>query len=98
MPVPINLMRALLGLLGLFFAHMLGRSVAAARRRKQPKRILYTWILRTVVALGGVCYAAIDALSVAALALAAACFAWGFRAGSRLPREEDLTDTIFPEE
>lgn len=92
-----NLLRGLLGVLGMFFAHMLGRSMVRSRREKQPKRILYTWGLRTAAALGAVCYGGVDWVSIVTLVLAAASLALGIRTASRPPREEDLTETIFPE-
>ena len=97
MPVPINLLRSLLGVLGLFFAHMLGRAMVKTRREKVPKRILYTWILRTAVALGGVCYSGIDVVSILAIVLMAASFALGVRVALHPPAAENLTDTIFPD-
>jgi hypothetical protein len=77
--VPIELLRILLGVLALFFAYALGRTIARLRRRKQPYTKALTWVLRTVVCLFGVLWnRGLDVTSIIFLALSASTFALGY--------------------
>lgn len=89
--LPIQLLRVVLLLLALFFAHFLGRSGARLHYAHEPYRKALTWFLRTVVALGAIVWTGgMDALSIVALALAAASFAWGVYLESRPTKTDDL--------
>ena len=85
-------------MLGLFFAHMLGRSVAKHLRR-DPKPRTIGWTIRTVLVLAAVTWqAGIDTVSVLAWFLAVLGFIAGYLLEKRPRKREDLTDVIFPGE
>ena len=98
MPVPTEFLRGILGILCVFFAHMLGRSAAAVRAGRQKNTRLYAWAVRTTV-----CGAAlllrhpVDAVVIGVYALAAAVLALGYWAEQRPKEQEDLTEQIFPD-
>jgi len=99
MPVPIDFLRGMLGLLCLFFAHMLGR--AAARAHKGTARVsrAYSWTLRTLVTFGAILWRhGFDAVSIVVLVLSLVSAALGVWLETRpKPPQEDLTSQIFPE-
>ena len=97
MAVPLELLRALLGLLSVFFAMMLGRSGAAVFRRQGRRSRMYGWLIRLVVTLFAIEWRRnLDALMIAvivAVVLAAAVGVWM----ELRPRqeEEDPSKQIF---
>lgn len=99
MPVPIDLLRGVLGLLCVFFAHWLGRSVARVRRGERPGG-LFRWTVRTVLTGLAVAWRyGMDGIMIAVLIGAAASAALGAWLEWRPPEpEEDLTEQIFPRE
>ncbi len=98
MPVPLDLLRVVLGLLCVFFAHMLGRAAVEAGREGRPQRVV-SWTLRTLVTGLGVAWRhGLDAIMIATLAAAAAAAAAGVWLALRPREEEDLTKEIFPPE
>jgi len=98
MPVPLDALRCLLGLLCLFFAHFVGRSIVRVRRGQQRSRSLYGWLIRMVVTAGAILWhRGLDSISIAALVLAAGALAAGIWDEQRPKQQEDLTRQIFGE-
>ncbi|HWQ53789.1 MAG TPA: hypothetical protein VN442_08890 [Bryobacteraceae bacterium] len=99
MPVPIDFLRGVLGVLCVLFAHLLGRSAARVRRGERPGR-LYRWIVRTVLTgLGTAWRHGMDGVMIAVLVAAVSAAALGAWLEARpKPPEEDLTHQIFPPE
>lgn len=91
-------LRIVLGLMCVAFAHMLGRSLAkrnrAARRGLGPG----SWAVRTLLAGAAITWrAGIDALAATVYALAIAAAGAGFFLERRPPKPpEDLTKQMFP--
>jgi hypothetical protein len=98
MPVPIEFLRGILGILCVFFAHMLGRSAAAVHGGRQKKTRLYAWTIRTAVCGAALLFRhPVDAVAIGVYAVAAVVLALGYWAEQRPKEEEDLTHEIFPE-
>ena len=98
MPVPLDILRAVLGLLCVFFAHFLGRSIVRLRRGLQRPRNFYGWLIRMAIAGGVILWRrGFDAISIATLVLAAASLALGVWDEQRPKKQEDLTKQIFGE-
>ena len=96
--VPLGLLRGCLALLGLFFAHVLGRSVAKAARR-DPKPRVAGWAIRTILVLAAVTWrAGLDTVTIVAWLVAVLGFVSGYVLEKRPRHREDLTDFIFPGE
>jgi hypothetical protein len=94
-----ELLRIVLGLLAVFFAHYLGRSAARVRRQKLPKSAVYTWVLRTTVCLMGVYWGrGADLAAILFSALAAASLASGIHVERRVRKTEHLEDLMFPKD
>jgi len=98
MPVSLEFLRGLLGCLSLFFAHFLGRTIGKVSKRKSSRRQLFTWTLRFVLTLAAVCYRAVDKLAIIILILDALALATGWWDEWRPKHEEDLTQTMFPDD
>jgi len=99
MPVSIEFLRGVLGLIGAGCAYMLGRSAAAVRKGWQKRSRLAGWSLRTAACLGALMIRhPFDATAVVGWVGAAAAFALGFWGASRPRKEEDLVSAIFPDE
>ena len=99
MPVSMEFLRGVLGLIALGCAYMAGRSAAALRKGWQEKSRLYGWIVRTAACLVAVAIRhPVDNADIAVWLLAAGACALGVRNTSRERPPEDLTRTIFPDE
>jgi len=99
MPVSFELLRGVLGLIGVGCAYMLGRSVAAVRKGWQRKSRIYGWTIRMAACLVAMTIRhPVDLAAIAIWTLAAAAIAAAYWNTSRQRREEDLTHTIFPDE
>ncbi|MGO4879395.1 MAG: hypothetical protein ACLP59_01065 [Bryobacteraceae bacterium] len=97
MPIPMDVLRVVLGLLCLFFAHFLGRSIVRVRRGQNP-RGLYGWLIRTVITAGAILWRrGLDGISIAAFTLAAMSLVIGVWDEQRPKKQEDLTKEIFGE-
>lgn len=95
MPIPVDVLRVVLGLLCLFFAHFLGRAIVRMRRG-QRARSMYGWLLRTVITAGAVLWRrGLDNISIVILTLAAAALVVGVWDEQRPKPQEDLTKEIF---
>ena len=77
MPVSIEFLRGVLGVLGVLFAHFLGRTIVKVQKGKARKRALYTWALRFILSVVAVCYLAVDRLAIIVLVLDAVAFGSG---------------------
>jgi hypothetical protein len=99
MPVPIEFLRGVLGLLCLFFAHLAGRTAWAVRTGRAKTSRLYAWIIRTTVCAGALLFRhSVDGVAIAVFALAAVAAGAGWWVESRPKKEEDLTREIFPDQ
>jgi hypothetical protein len=95
MPVPLEFLRVVLGLLCLFFAHFLGRSMVRVWRGGSA-RGLYGWLIRTAIAAGAILWhRGFDGFALAAFTLAAASLVVGVWEEQRPKKQEDLTKEIF---
>ena len=98
MPVSMEFLRGVLGLLGIGCAYMTGRSAVAVRKGWQKPGRLYGWIIRAVLCLAAMAFRfPLDFVDILVWALAAVAFSAALWNTSREKPEEDLTSTIFPE-
>ena len=96
MPVPIEFLRGVLGLLCIFFAHMVGRSASSAGRGRGKLSRVYAWAIRTTLCAGALLFRhSLDgvALGVYALALLAAGAGWWDERRER--QQEDVSGEMF---
>ena len=99
MPVSIEFLRGVLGLIGAGCAFMMGRSAAAVRKGWQKPTRLYGWIVRTAACMVAVAIRHfVDATAVIVWVVAVAAGGVGFWMASRPRKEEDLVSAIFPDE
>jgi hypothetical protein len=95
MPIPVDILRVVLGLLCLFFAHFLGRSIVRVRRG-QRARSFYGWLIRTAITGGAILWRrGLDGIAIVAFTLAAASLVVGVWDEQRPKKQEDLTKEIF---
>ena len=98
MPVSLEFLRGVLGVLCVFFGHMAGRSAGAVRKGRQKVSRLYGWVLRTVLCAVILIFRhEIDGVAIGVWALTALAFAAGMWDVTRQKPQEDLTHEIFPE-
>src|SRR4051812_49034088 len=96
--VPMEFILGVFALLCLFFGYMAGRAAAATAKGRQPGRRMFTWIVRMVLASGGLLIRHdIDTIVIAVWALELALFAGGYWMVVNQKPPEDLTHEIFPE-
>jgi hypothetical protein len=94
--IPLDFLRGILGLLSIFFAHFLGRSIVRVRRGVQRPRHLYGWLIRESLAAGAILWhRGWDAISIVFLGLSAVSLALGIWDEQRPKKQEDLTRQIF---
>jgi hypothetical protein len=99
MPVSLEFLRGVLGLIGAGCAFMMGYSAAAVRKGWQKRSRLYGWTVRTAACMVAVAIRhRVDATAIVVWTAAAAAFALGFWNASRPRKEEDLVSAIFPDE
>jgi hypothetical protein len=90
MPVPIDFLRGVLGILCIFFAWMAGRSASAVRRGKQKPSRIYGWVIRATVCAGALLFRhALDGIALAIYLLAALAAVAGWWEDRRPRKEED---------
>ena len=88
-------MRVVLGVLCVFFAHFLGRSVVRVRRGR-PARGMYGWILRLTIGGAALMWrSGLDTLAIVMFTMSAAALVIGVWDEQRPKKEEDLTREIF---
>jgi hypothetical protein len=96
--VSFEFLRGVLGVLGVIFAHLAGRSGAKVRKGRQKISGFYAWVLRAAACVIVVSIRhELGLLDVAVWVLCAAAFAAGWWDASRARTEEDLPHQIFPE-
>lgn len=99
MPVSMEFLRGVLGLIGIACAYMTGRSAAAVRQGWQKPTRLYGWIIRTFLCLAAITVRhPVDIAAIAVWTISGVACALAWWATSREKKQEDLTRTIFPEE
>lgn len=97
MPVSIEFLRGVLGVLCVLFAHFAGRTAVAVKKGRQKLPKLYAWVIRA--ALCGIAISLrhpTDAIDVGVWLLSLAAFGSGWWDASREKKTEDLTHEIFP--
>jgi len=95
----LELLRGMVGIIGVGCAHMLARAVVGVRKGRSKQSYLLGWLFRTLVCLAAVAFRhSIDLTDVVIWGLAAAAFAAGWWVASREKKVEDLTRQMFPEE
>ena len=95
MPIPLNVLRCFLGLLCLFFAHFLGRSIVRVQHGQRP-RSLYGWLVRTLIAGGAILWhGGVDTITIVAYTLSAMSLVVGAWDEHRPKNQDDLTKEIF---
>jgi hypothetical protein len=94
---PIELLRALLGLIGIGSAFMAGSTLAAVRKGQLKAGRHYAWTVRAVVCLAALAFRhAPDTVMIGSWALSAVAFGGGcWQALHRKP-PEDLSHEIVP--
>jgi hypothetical protein len=99
MPISMEFLRGVLGLIGIGCAYMAGRAVVAVRRGWHKPARLYAWSLRAIVCLAAIAFRnPLDTTDLVVWALAAVVFSAALWHTSREKPSEDLTETIFPDE
>ena len=97
MPVSFEFLRGVLGMLGVFFAYLAGRSGAHVRKGKAKLSAFYGWVLRTAACVIVVSIRhPLGVLDVAVWVAISAAFGCGWWLASRERTEEDLTEAMFP--
>jgi hypothetical protein len=97
MPVSFEILRVVLGVIGIGCAYMLGRAVVAVRKGWQRRSRLYGWAVRTAACLLAMTVRhPVDLTAILIWSLSAVAFAAAYWNTSRERREEDLTETMFP--
>jgi|MudIll2142460700_1097286.scaffolds.fasta_scaffold350883_2 chromate transport protein ChrA len=95
--MPIGLFQILLGALGVFFAHSLGRSAVKLHSGQISRGTTIGWALRTTVCVYAVFYfGGLHWPFVLVLVLALANLAFGVWLESRPKHDEDLSKVMFP--
>ena len=98
MPVSFEFLRGVLGVLGIFFAHLAGRAGAQARKGTQKLTRFYGWLLRAAACVFVISIRhELGALDITIWVLCAAAFGLGWWDAARARPPDDLTKQIFPE-
>ena len=98
MPVSLEFLRGVLGVLGLIFAHLAGRSGAKVRKGREKLSGFYGWVIRAAACVIVVSIRhPLGALDIAVWTLSVLAFAAGWWDASRARDDENLTRQIFPE-
>jgi len=94
-----ELLRGMVGIIGIGCAHMLARALVGVRQGRSKRAHFYGWLFRTLICLGAVALRhSLDITDLAIWGLAAAAFAAGWWDASRQRKVEDLTHQMFPGE
>jgi len=98
MPISLDFLRGVLGVLCVFFGHFAGRSAAGVKKGTQKLPRFYGWVIRTAACAIAVSLRfQVDWIDIAVWVLCAAAFALGWWDGFREKKPEDLTHQMFPE-
>ncbi len=97
--MPLGLIRAVLGLLTVFFAHFLGRSLMRWKQKRIPGGRMAPWLLRFALSLGAILWSGgWDATAIVTIVVAGAAGAYGAWQERKPAEPEDLTRQIFPQD
>jgi hypothetical protein len=97
MQVSFDFLRGVLGVLGVFFAYLAGRSGVHVRKGKAKLSGFYGWVLRAAACAIVVSVRhPLGVLDVAVWVAIAAAFACGWWIATRERPQEDLTEAMFP--
>jgi hypothetical protein len=97
MPVSMEFLRGVLGVIALGCVYMAARSAVAVRKGWQKVSRLYGWIIRSTLCLLAVAIRhPVDTVDLIVWALAAVLFAVGYWDASRERKIEDLSHDIVP--
>ena len=97
MPVSLEFIRGIVGVIGIGCAYMTGRAYVLYRKGLEKQFRFYGWIFRTVLCMTAVGLRHnLDTADIVIWILAAAAFAIAVWQHVRAKPEEDLTKTIFP--
>lgn len=95
--VPLNLIRAALGLLTVFFAYFLGRCLVHWAARRATGGRTTAWLLRFALALGAILWSGgLDATAIVTIAGAGAAGVYGAWLEHHPREPEDLSKQIVP--
>jgi|SRR5215469_4174498 len=98
MPVSLEFLAGVLGVLGIFFAHLAGRSGAQVRKGTHKLTRFYGWLIRAAACLIVIALRhPLDAIDIIVWSLAAGSFALGWWDASRVRPQEDLSKEMFRE-
>jgi hypothetical protein len=98
MDVSFEFLRGVLGVLGIFFAYLAGRTGAQVRKGQQKLIRFYGWVIRAAVCLIAISIRhELGALEIAIWILSAASCAVGWWNAAHARPPEDLSHQIFPE-
>jgi hypothetical protein len=98
MPVSFEFLRGVLGVLGIFFAYLAGRTGSQVRKGTQKLTAFYGWLLRAAACVIVVSIRhELGALDIAIWVLCAVAFGLGWWNAARARPSEDLSKQIFPE-
>ena len=100
MPVPIDFLRGLVGVIGVGCAYMLARVLAALQKGQVRISKFYTWLLRLTLCIAAVWYpvrGSVDTVDLVIWVLAAISFGAGYWDAARQKKQEDLTHEMFPD-
>lgn len=100
MPVSLEFLRGVVGVLCIFFGYMAGRVFPDYRKGRVRSSRLTAWILRTALCAAAMLFPqrAVDAIAVIVWISAVAAFRAGVWTAARARKEEDLTKVIFPDQ
>jgi hypothetical protein len=99
MPVSFEFLRAVIGLIGVGCAFMLGRTAAAVRKGWQKPTRIYGWVIRMAACMVAVAIRhPLDRTAILVWAVSAVFAALGFWRTLHIRQAEDLVSKIFPDE
>jgi len=93
------LLRALIGLLAIFFAHYLGRSAVGLVQRRETRARTISWALRTTVCVLAVFWHyGPDTLALIVFVLVVLSLLSGVWAQLHPPKDEGVVEKMFPKD
>jgi hypothetical protein len=99
MPVSLEFLRGIVGIIGIGCAYMTGRAFVLFRKGVQTQFRFFGWVFRTALCMVAVGLRhGIDTADIVIWALAVLGFAAAVWEHSREKPEEDLTRTMFPDD
>ena len=99
MSVSFEFLRGVLGVLGVFFAYVAGRTGARVRKGAEKLTRFYGWLVRAAACIIVVSIRhPVEAMDIVIWLLCAAAFGLAWWDASRARTQEDLTHQIFPEQ